>query len=72
MKAVMVAIGGGMVGRKDFPIIFVEVSLNFRFGPEFLPLLSLKHALQRGARFCTRDPSEPRTKSTQRHYRLLV
>jgi hypothetical protein len=39
MKAVMVTIEGGMVGRKDFPIVFVEVSLNFRFGPEFLPLL---------------------------------
>ena len=35
----MVAIEGEMVGRKDFPIIFMEVSLNFRFGPEFLPLL---------------------------------
>jgi len=35
----MVAIGGGMVGRKDFPIIFVEVSLDFRNGVKFPTLL---------------------------------
>jgi len=41
MKAIMVTIGGGMVGRKDFPIILVEVSLDFQNSIEFPTLLYL-------------------------------
>jgi len=42
MKTIMVAIEGEMMGRKDFPIIFVEVSLDFRNGIEFPILLYRK------------------------------